>query len=154
MLKMDILGLKTRPCSRCGRDDPRPPGEALDSTPSRSTIRVYEMLRRGRTAGVLPVRVGPRHRYPARHECDHSMTCRDQRAAPARSPRRRMPTVFIHGSSVSRREYAHQLLEEGLRPTYASSPIRTAEPHRQPLRRLLLAEADVLRKAVARRDRR
>jgi DNA polymerase III subunit alpha len=157
MLKMDMLGLKTLTvihdaCEMIARQG----GGAIDmeALPF-DDPRVYELLRQGRTAGVF------QFESPLATETLRAMKCdRFDDLVAANALLRPGPldagmhTVFVKRKLGQERvTYAHPLLKEILEPTYG---VITYQEQVMRIANVLagfsLAEADVLRKAVGKKD--
>ena len=157
MLKMDMLGLKTLTVihdtvamitQRHGLQ------LDMDALPL-DDPRVYEMLRQGRTAGVF------QFESPLATETLRAMKCDRFDDLVASNALLRpgpldagMHTVFIRRKlGLERVAYPHPLLEEVLEPTYG---VITYQEQVMRIANVLagfsLAEADVLRKAVGKKD--
>jgi len=157
MLKMDMLGLKTLTvihdavamvAQRHGAA-PDMDGLPLDDP------RVYQMLREGRTAGVF------QFESPLATETLRAMRCDRFDDLVASNALLRpgpldagMHTVFIRRKlGLEKVSFAHPLLEEVLEPTYG---VITYQEQVMRIANVLggfsLAEADVLRKAVGKKD--
>ena len=157
MLKMDMLGLKTLTvihdavamiAQRHGAA-PDMDGLPLDDP------RVYQMLREGRTAGVF------QFESPLATETLRAMRCDRFDDLVASNALLRpgpldagMHTVFIRRKlGLEKVSFAHPLLEEVLQPTYG---VITYQEQVMRIANVLggfsLAEADVLRKAVGKKD--
>lgn len=157
MLKMDMLGLKTLTvihdaCEMISRQD----GVAIDMDAlPLDDPRVYELLRQGRTAGIF------QFESPLATDTLRAMKCdRFDDLVAANALLRPGPldagmhTVFIKRKLGQERvTYAHPLLKDILEPTYG---VITYQEQVMRIANVLagftLAEADVLRKAVGKKD--
>ncbi len=157
MLKMDILGLKTLTVIH---DTLAMIGARGGTVPDMAVLsfdhpEVYEMLRRGRTAGVFQFESPLATETLRAIKCDRFddlVACNALlRPGPLDAG---MHTVFIRRRLGQEQvTYAHPLLEEILRTTfgvitYQEQVMRIANV----LAGFTLAEADVLRKAVGKKD--
>jgi DNA polymerase III subunit alpha len=158
MLKIDILGLKTLTVIHdtvrmvAERHGTAPDMNALDLEDS----RVYELLGSGRTAGVF------QFESPLATDCLRSMKCDRFDDLVATNALLRpgpldtgMHLVFINRKLGRERvRYPHPALEEILKPTYG---VITYQEQVMRIANVLagfsLAEADVLRKAVGKKDK-
>ena len=157
MLKMDMLGLKTLTvihdaCEMISRQG----GVAIDMDAlPLDDPRVYELLRQGRTAGIF------QFESPLATDTLRAMKCdRFDDLVAANALLRPGPldagmhTVFIKRKLGQERvTYAHPLLKDILEPTYG---VITYQEQVMRIANVLagftLAEADVLRKAVGKKD--
>ena len=157
MLKMDMLGLKTLTvihdaCEMIARQG----GVAIDMDAlPLDDPRVYEVLRQGRTAGIF------QFESPLATDTLRAMKCdRFDDLVAANALLRPGPldagmhTVFIKRKLGQERvTYAHPLLKDILEPTYG---VITYQEQVMRIANVLagftLAEADVLRKAVGKKD--
>jgi DNA polymerase-3 subunit alpha len=157
MLKMDMLGLKTLTvihdaCAMISRQDGVPID--MDALPL-DDPGVYALLRQGRTAGVF------QFESPLATDTLRAMKCdRFDDLVAANALLRPGPldagmhTVFVKRKLGQERvTYAHPLLKEILEPTYG---VITYQEQVMRIANVLagfsLAEADVLRKAVGKKD--
>ncbi|MGE5231890.1 MAG: DNA polymerase III subunit alpha, partial [Deltaproteobacteria bacterium] len=157
MLKMDMLGLKTLTvihdaCEAIRQDG----GDAIEmeSLPF-DDPRVYELLRQGRTAGIFQFESALATETLRAMKCDRFddlVACNALlRPGPLDAG---MHTVFIRRKLGQERvTYAHPLLKDVLEPTYG---VITYQEQVMRIANVLagfsLAEADVLRKAVGKKD--
>src|SRR5918993_1569189 len=157
MLKMDLLGLKTLTVIHdavnmiAARHGVRPDMEALTF----DDPKVYELLRRGRTAGVF------QFESPLATDTLRAMRCDRFDDLVASNALLRpgpldagMHTVFIRRKlGLEKVSYPHPALQEVLEPTYG---VITYQEQVMRIANVLagftLAEADVLRKAVGKKD--
>src|SRR5512135_526935 len=157
MLKMDMLGLKTLTVIHdavnmiAERHGTRPDMEALPF----DDPRVYELLRQGRTAGIFQFESALATDTLRAMKCDRFddlVACNALlRPGPLDAG---MHTVFIKRKLGQERvTYPHPLLKDVLEPTYG---VITYQEQVMRIANVIagfsLAEADVLRKAVGKKD--
>jgi DNA polymerase-3 subunit alpha len=157
MLKMDLLGLKTLTVIHDAVEMIRErSGEAVDvEALTFDDPAVYELLRRGRTSGVFQFESALATETLRAMKCDRFDDLVASNALLRPGPLDAgMHLVFIRrklGQEAVR--YPHPLLEEVLAPTYG---VITYQEQVMRIANLLagftLAEADVLRKAVGKKD--
>ena len=160
MLKMDFLGLTTLTVIHDAVADDRRRAPARRSTSTRCRLRRSggrtSMLRAGPHGRRVPVRVAARDRHAAR-ACAATASTTWSRPTRCCAPARSTPacTRSTSGASAARSRSRYPLpeLEQILEPTYGvityqEQVMRIA----QVLAGISLAEADVLRKAVGKKD--
>src|SRR5512135_907798 len=157
MLKMDMLGLKTLTVIHDACEAIRRGGGAaidMEALPF-DDPRVYELLRQGRTAGIFQFESALATDTLRAMKCDRFddlVACNALlRPGPLDAG---MHTVFIKRKLGQERvTYAHPLLKDILEPTYG---VITYQEQVMRIANVLagftLAEADVLRKAVGKKD--
>src|SRR5205085_3792827 len=158
MLKIDLLGLKTltvlHDATTMVADRH---GVAIDlENPDLNDPKVYELLRAGRTAGIF------QFESPLATDCLRNMKCDcfDDLGATNALLRPGPLDTGMHLVFINRKlgrepvRYPHPALEEILKPTYG---VITYQEQVMRIANLLagfsLAEADVLRKAVGKKDK-
>jgi DNA polymerase-3 subunit alpha len=157
MLKMDLLGLKTLTVIHDACDAiRRGSGEVVDMDAlSFDDPAVYALLRQGRTAGIFQFESALATETLRAMKCDRFDDLVASNALLRPGPLDAgMHTVFIKRKLGQERvTYAHPLLKEILEPTYG---VITYQEQVMRIANVLagfsLAEADVLRKAVGKKD--